>query len=152
MDFGTQAKQMLYKMRENRALNDPLGVTKRTIQNVSLRRDSRFSMLRGFRNLGLEISPIPSEKKPVQVLKTTRQANEEGKKGELYERRMEMLRKWKARKLEQKKAERAKAKPLFKVCHVEHKPFVNIGEAYSSIKGAAVPSIVKKVSAGMQNY
>lgn len=63
-----------------------------------------------------------------------------------------MLRKWKAQKLEQKKAERAKAKPLFKVCHVEHKPFVNIGAAYNSIKGVAVPNRVNsKVSAGTKN-
>lgn len=143
MNLGMQLQALLHKARATGALkNDTVGTNRRMSQQAQYRADNRYSFLRGFRNLGVDISPLVSERKPTHPVKTTRVVKQETEKQSATERRKEMLQKWKAAKLERQKAEKKALKPLFKVCRIDNKD--DISAAYKSIKGMPIPNKLNK--------
>ncbi|XP_030763220.1 uncharacterized protein LOC115887844 [Sitophilus oryzae] len=59
-------------------------------------------------------------------------------------KRLELLAKWKAEKEERKRVERAKAKPIFKICHVSREALPDVSNANKVIKGKPIVTLSKK--------
>ncbi|XP_031349439.1 guanylate kinase-associated protein mars-like isoform X2 [Photinus pyralis] len=95
----------------------------------NLRRTSRWTTLLQRRNITAFMSPINSPH--TSIKKIERSVIKKDKSDE----RREQLNKWKEQKKKRLAAEKAKAKPIFKVCRVKDVVVPDISEIYKKIKG-----------------
>ncbi|XP_031356420.1 guanylate kinase-associated protein mars-like isoform X1 [Photinus pyralis] len=95
----------------------------------NLRRSSRWSILLQRRNIAAFMSPMNSPH--TSIKKIERSVIKKNQSDE----RMEQLNKWKEQKKKRLAAEKAKAKPIFKVCRVKDVVVPDISNIYKKIKG-----------------
>lgn len=99
------------------------------------------------RKIPVDMSPYITPRPSKTIAKTTKQ---ESPKNAKQDTRRELLVRWKTEKEKRRQQEKAKQKPVFKVCHITTSLKVELEDVNKVIKGKLIPS--KKMASVPKKY
>ncbi|XP_066144960.1 uncharacterized protein [Euwallacea fornicatus] len=108
-------------------------------------------------NMSPYVSPFPKRNYNVNVSESRKKSPAKHQiksplKNVLSKKRLEMLAVWKTEKEKKKRLEKAKQKPIFKVCHVTQETKLNLDNVNRTIKGKLIPTVNKSSQFAPKNH